>query len=58
MLSRDAMTRSVKATAERPQVVCCAQCGEVLDLERVRKLAAKVEPQMCRDCAFEMPCTD
>jgi hypothetical protein len=36
----------------------CTQCGEHLDLERIRLLAGRADGTMCRDCAFDAPCTD
>jgi hypothetical protein len=50
---REASTAGHKDTKSVP--VRCVQCREVLDLKTILSRSGSM---LCRDCAFDAPCTD
>jgi formylmethanofuran dehydrogenase subunit E len=51
-------TKPRSAEPERPITPRCEQCGEVVDAQRMLKLA-RVDHVLCADCAYDaIPCTD
>lgn len=56
MQQREATKRPSIDTAERHKTIHCAQCGDVLDLDAIKRLSS--DRVLCRDCAFDAPCTD
>jgi formylmethanofuran dehydrogenase subunit E len=52
------MRRPAVVKAKEEKVLRCTQCGEHLDVQRIRQLAGRADGMMCRDCAFDAPCTD
>lgn len=58
MQQRDAMKRQSTTTAERRSPHNCVQCGDVLDGDRLKRVARGERVLLCSDCSFDAPCTD